>query len=130
MKMAAGFTAYPTAQETLQLHLVLCERFGGDPELCDGGLLESALSRPRSSAYATLSEQAAALLQSLALHGPFLEFNGRTALAACAIFLHLNGYRMGLSPDAAEHFLCEQVIARRAGIAQIAAQIELTLTDR
>ncbi len=54
------------------------------------GLLESALARPRSEYYSSLSEQAAAMLQSLALNHCFIDGNKRVAFALTAIFLRMS----------------------------------------
>lgn len=53
---------YPTLSETLELHIRLIERFGGKKGVRDMGLLESALMRPQTGYYESLSLQAAALL--------------------------------------------------------------------
>lgn len=55
--------------------------------LRDLGLLESALARPRSGYYSSLSEQGAALMQSLASNHAFVDGNERMAFAATAVFL-------------------------------------------
>ncbi len=78
----------------------------------DLGLLESALARPRSGYYASISEQAAALLQSLAGNHAFVDGNKRGAFAATAVFLRMNGYKLVVDADEAERFLIEDVIKR------------------
>jgi len=52
-------TLFPTLQETLELHDQLILRFGGSKGVRDLGLLESALVRPQTGYYDTLSMQAA-----------------------------------------------------------------------
>ena len=47
--------------------------------------------RPRSGYYKSLSEQAAALLQSLCQNHAFIDGNKRVAFALTAIFLRMNG---------------------------------------
>jgi death-on-curing protein len=42
---------YPTLEEALYLHDILIQRFGGKAGVLDKGLLESALSRPKSGYY-------------------------------------------------------------------------------
>jgi len=78
---------YPTLEEAVHLHGRLLERFGGRPGVRDLGLLESALARPRSGYYRSLSEQAAALLQSLVLNHCFVDGNKRMAFALAMTFL-------------------------------------------
>lgn len=71
--------------------------FGGRPPvLRAGGLLESAVHRPRSrmygvAAYPDLWEQAGALLHAIASNHPFADGNKRTAWLSTAVFLALNG---------------------------------------
>lgn len=115
---------YLTLQETLELHEQLILRFGGPPGVLDLGLLESALVRPQSGYYETLSMQAAALLQSLCQNHCFVDGNKRVAFAATAIFLRMNGYRLRVGPDAGEAFLVEQVIQERVAIEDIATWLE------
>lgn len=62
----------------------------------DVGLLDSALGRPKASAfgqdaYPDLWSKAAALLHSVIRHRPFLEANKRTATALALQFLTYNG---------------------------------------
>ena len=117
-------TLFPTLQETLELHEQLILRFGGSKGVRDLGLLESALVRPQTGYYETLSMQAAALLQSLCQNHCFVDGNKRVAFASTAIFLRMNGYRLIVKPDDGETFLVEQVIQKRATIEVIAAWLE------
>jgi len=66
----------------------------------DIGLLDSALARPRSSAfgedaYSTITLKSAALLHSVANNHALVDGNKRLAWLATVVFLDLNG----LSPD-------------------------------
>ncbi len=122
-------TVFPTLQEVLYLHSRLIERFGGETGVRDPGAIESALYRPRSGYYATLAEQAAALLQSLARNHPFVDGNKRVAFATCAVFLRLNGYQMEVSAKPAERFLVQRVITVHTEAKEIAAWIENTLRE-
>ncbi|HMR07198.1 MAG TPA: type II toxin-antitoxin system death-on-curing family toxin [Polyangiaceae bacterium] len=117
-------TLYPTLHEALALHEALLERFGGSLGVRDLGALESALHRPQSGYYEQLSQQAAALLQSLAMNHPFVDGNKRVAFALTAIFLRLNGYRLVVAADAAEAFLIDEVIVARAELAAIQLWLE------
>ncbi|MET7475495.1 type II toxin-antitoxin system death-on-curing family toxin [Streptomyces sp. NPDC005648] len=82
--------------------------FGGrDPEVREGGLLVSAVHRPRARMFGTAAyedpyEQAAALLHALATNHPLVDGNKRTAWLAAATFLGVNGV------DLAD---CDQVAA-------------------
>jgi len=115
---------FPTLQETLELHEQLIRRFGGSEGVRDLGLLESALIRPQTGYYDTLSLQAAAMLQSLCQNHCFVDGNKRVAFACTAIFLRMNGYRLNVTADDGESFLIEQVIKKKTGIEDIASWLE------
>ncbi len=75
-------------------------------ELRDIGLLESAVARPRTSAfgadaYPSLRTKAAALLHSIAGNHALVDGNKRLALAAVITFYGLNGSRLTLTNDEA-----------------------------
>ncbi len=123
-------TLFLTVEEALELHRQLIERFGGAGGVRDPGLLESALARPRSGYYGSLSEQAAALMQSLAGNHAFIDGNKRVAFAATAVFLRMNGYALAVGADAAERFLIDQVIEARADVPAIAGWLERHLRAR
>jgi death on curing protein len=89
---------------------------GGEVEVRDHGLLESALARPRAlvfgaDAYPELAEKAAALLHSLAGNHALVDGDKRLALAGTIAFLGINGSRLTLSNDEAY----DLVIAVAAG---------------
>jgi death-on-curing protein len=115
---------YLTLDEVLALHAALIARYGGAAGVRDRGLVESALARARSGYYGSLSEQAAALLQSFAMNDGFVDGNKRVAWASSLVFLRMNGYRVSVSADDAERFLIDQVIAGRTEIAAIAGWLE------
>jgi len=117
-------TLYPTLEEALELHKRLVERFGGTDGIRDRGLLQSALSRPQTGYYESLSLQAAALLQSLSLNHAFVDGNKRVAFALTAIFLRMNGYRLKVDPDNGENFLIDTVIKRKADLEIVSTWIE------
>jgi len=109
-----------TLEECLRLHEEQIRRFGGSAGLRDPGLLESALARPRSGYYQTLFEQAAALLQSLALNHCFVDGNKRMAMGCAFIFLDWNGYEINVGGEEAEGFLIEKVILSKIDVGEIA----------
>ena len=115
---------FPSLQETLELHKQLIQRFGGSDGIRDMGLLESALVRPQTGYYGTLSLQAAALLQSLCQNHCFVDGNKRVAFACTAIFLRMNGYRLEVHADDGETFIVDQVIQHRIPIEDIASWLE------
>jgi death-on-curing protein len=90
----------------LLLHDESLAEHGGTPGIRDEELLDAALSRPVNLAdqgspdYAVL---AACYGVDLASHHPFLDGNGRTALLATGLFLHLNGYKLTATPEEAKY---------------------------
>lgn len=118
------FTVYPTLEEALHLHAQLLARFGGHGGVRDLGLLESSLARPKSGYYESLSEQAAALMQSLARNHAFVDGNERMAFALCAVFLRVNGYALEVDADEAEAFLVDRVITQHAELDEITGRLE------
>ena len=82
---------FPTIEEVVAVHDSLIREFGGSMGLRDMGALESAILRPQMGYYDGLNEEAAALLESLAMNHPFVDGNKRTAFAATETFLRLNG---------------------------------------
>jgi death-on-curing protein len=117
-------TFFPTLEECLALHGELIRRFGGQGGLRDPGMLDSALARPRSGYYPSLSQQAAALMQSLARNHAFTDGNKRMAFAVTAIFLRMNGYRLPVTADEGETFLIGRVIEAKADLEEITGWIE------
>lgn len=78
----------------------------GDLVVGDMGLLESALARPRASAfgadaYPDLDHKAAALLHSLARNHALVDGNKRLALGATIAFYGMNGFRLTFTNDEA-----------------------------
>ena len=86
----------------LKIHREAVHRFGGDPGIRSRELLESAAAAPQAlfdgeSVFSDRIEIAAAYLYYLCSNHPFVDGNKRTALAACVVFLKLNG--MTPKPD-------------------------------
>lgn len=112
------------------LHIA-ARTLGGEPVIRDYGLLESALARPRASAfgddaYPGLLAKAAALLHSLARNHALVDGNKRLALAATIAFLGINGHRLTLSNDEAY----DLVIAVATGALDDVAEIATVLCER
>jgi death-on-curing protein len=83
--------------------LRLVRTLGAGP-VRDVGLLDSAMGRPRSSAfgqdaYPTLALKSAALLHSLARNHALVDGNKRLAWLATVVFLDLNGHTPDISHD-------------------------------
>ena len=95
---------FPTIQEVVALHDALVHETGGSLGLRDMGALASAIMRPQIGYYDGIIEEAAALLESLAMNHPFVDGNKRTALASTDIFLRLNGSFIDCDNDEAHRF--------------------------
>jgi len=92
-------TVFLTAQQILFIHTRLIDETGGEHDVCDLGLLESAAARSQATLdgqdlYPDLFQKAAALMESLLQNHPFMDGNKRTAITAASLFLRQNGYRL------------------------------------
>ena len=92
-----------TLDDVLGIHAVLIQRYGGMNGIRDIRLVESAISRPQCGYYSGLVEETAALTESLLINHPFVDGNKRTAYASCAVFLRINGLKIGASSQAIYH---------------------------
>ena len=88
----------PTEFLNLDDVLDLCRKLLGDPPpVRDIGLLGSAVARPQTTlgeedAYPTITEKAAALLQSLVINHALIDGNKRLGWLATAVFLEINKF--------------------------------------
>ena len=97
---------FPTIEAVVAIHDILIAETGGAPGLRDAGALESAVMRPQMGYYDGIIEEAAALLESLAMNHPFVDGNKRIAFATADTFLRMNGYFIDCdSIRAYEHFM-------------------------
>jgi death-on-curing protein len=92
-------TEYLTAEDVIAIHGDLVKRLGGEPGVRDMGLLQAAVYRQQTGAYADLSAEAAALWESLDQTRPFHSRNAATAFASAYAFVRVNGY--DITTDAA-----------------------------
>ena len=100
----------------------------GETQVRDVGLLESALARPRSTAfgedaYPSIHGKAAALLHSLARNHALVDGNKRLALAATIAFYGLNGLRLTLSNDEAYELVMAIAAGELDDVEAIAARL-------
>jgi death-on-curing protein len=114
---------------TLPELLHVAERaLGGEPQVRDAGLLESALARPQATAFGTdaysdLDAKAAALMHSLARNHGLVDGNKRLALAGVIAFYGVNGRRLTLSNDEAYDLVVAVADGRLDAVEQIAARL-------
>lgn len=98
-------TVYLTPEQVTALHDRALARHGGKFGIRDPGALASALAQPAMEAfgvelYPSLVEKAAALLFFLHRNHTFVDGNKRTAYAATAVFLLVNGTKLNGPDDA------------------------------
>jgi death-on-curing protein len=84
------------AAAVLAIHAEVIAAHGGRPGIRDRALLESAVAAPQAShagrpLIPDAVGAAAAYLFYLSRNHPFVDGNKRTALAACLVFLQVNG---------------------------------------
>jgi death on curing protein len=99
---------------------------GPDVAVRDIGLLESALARPKatafgSDAYSTIHDKAAALLHSLVRNHALIDGNKRLALAGVIAFYGMNALRLTLSNDEAYTFVMDVAQGQLDEVNEIAA---------
>lgn len=101
---------------------------GPDMTVRDHGLLESALARPRATAfgadaYGGLEEKAAALLHSLARNHALVDGNKRLALAGTIAFLGVNGRRLTFTNDEAYMLIIQVASGQLDNVTDIAQRL-------
>ena len=100
---------YLTVAEVVAIHHSQIEEYGGESGMLNQGALEAAIFRPQTGYYNDLSEEAAALLESLVNNHPFVDGNKRVGFAAAHTFLLMNGFDLDVSSKAAFEFLIRAI---------------------
>lgn len=98
-------SVYLTVAEVIAIHHHQIHEYGGIHGLRDQGALESAVFRPQTGYYSDLSEEAAALLESLVNNHAFLDGNKRVGFAAAHTFLLVNGFDLDVTSKAGLDFM-------------------------
>jgi death-on-curing protein len=85
------------AAAVIAIHAEVIAAHGGHAGIRDRALLESAVAAPQAShsgepLISDAIEIAAGYFFYLSRNHPFIDGNKRTALAACLVFLHVNGH--------------------------------------
>ncbi len=104
---------YLTVAEVVAIHHYQIEEYGGESGLLNQSALESAVFRPQTGYYNDLSEEAAALLESLVNNHPFVDGNKPVGFAAAHTFLLMNGFDLDVSSKAAFEFLIKAIAEGR-----------------
>jgi death-on-curing protein len=97
--------------------------------LRDIGLLESALARPRASAfgtdaYPTLHDKAAGVLHSIVRNHALVDGNKRLGLTAVIAFYGVNGRRLTMTNDEAYDFVIAVAAGQTDDVAEISQGLE------
>jgi death-on-curing protein len=104
-----GERVYLTVAEVIAIQHHQIEEYGGMHGLRDQGSLEAAVFRPQTGYYNDLSEEAAAVLESLVNNHAFLDGNKRIGFAAAHTFLLVNGFDLEISSKAAYEFMMKTI---------------------
>ena len=121
--------------EFLELEdIIVMVRILGIGPIRDVGLLDSAVNRPKSSAfgedaYATISLKAAALLQSMSKNHALVDGNQRLAWLSTVVFCDLNGMAPQLTDDEAFQLVYD-VARSRLDVEVIAGRLCLEEIER
>jgi death-on-curing protein len=115
--------------------LHVARRTLGDVEIRDIGLLDSAVARPRSTAfgedaYPSIHAKAAALLHSIARNHPLVDGNKRLSRAATIAFYGLNGLRLTMSNAEAYELIMAVAAGELDEVELIAGRLELCTAPR
>ena len=110
----------------MDIHEEMVRRYGGRRGIRDSSLLESALTMPRSGIVGQylhdgLFAMAAAYVFHFSRNRPFFSANDRTAIAACLVFLRMNG--IGISGGAQELADLEVAVVQQKAHKEIVAWI-------
>jgi len=106
-------------------------KYGGRTGIHDYGLIESALARPYSGYYRTISRKAAALVESFASNHGFLDGNKRTTLILLNLLLAKSGYKVALdsaSKNAEVEDIIMMVVKHQIRFDDLVTWIERRLT--
>ena len=100
---------YLLPEQVLFIHSRLIQSTGGAHGILDLSMLLSALGRPQATfegndLYGDLFSKAASLMDSLIRDHPFVDGNKRTAIAAAALFMQLNGYSLVVANEEMARF--------------------------
>lgn len=106
---------YLTAEDILVIHALIIDETGGSHGVRDVGLLASLTERPKAKfggkeQHKGVFNKAAVYLDSVACYHVFVDGNKRTAIAASARFLFLNGYELVATNKEVERFVLRAVM--------------------
>lgn len=111
---------YLSGEDILVLHARILEDIGGAHGVRDIHLLASLLEKPKmklggKDLYKGVFRKAAVYLEALATYHVCIDGNKRTALAAAARFLFVNGYALTATNDQVERFVLGVALKKHDG---------------
>ena len=95
---------YLTLDEVIFIQKELIAEFGGSHGIRDRKSLEAAVMRPQVGYYKDIYDEAAALMESLAMNHSFIDGNKRVSFFVTDIFLRMNGYYISCESEEANQF--------------------------
>ena len=100
---------YLSAEQVLFIHARLVAETGGSHGIRELSRLEAAVGRPQAifdgkELFPDIFMKTATLLDALINNHPFLDGNKRTGIAAAALFLRANGWRLTAGNAELEEF--------------------------
>lgn len=100
---------YLTLENVIFIQKELIKEFGGSHGILNKKSLEAAVMRPQTGYYKSIYDEAAALMESLAMNHPFIDGNKRISFFATDIFLRMNGYYISCESEEANYFFIKNL---------------------
>ena len=119
---------FPAIEEVVAMHVVLIDEFGGTAGIRDEGALAAAVMRPQLGYYESLTDEAAALMESLAVNHPFVDGNKRVAFFVTDVFLRGNGRFIDCDDSEAHGFFMHLFESRAFRFAELAGWLDERVT--
>ncbi len=125
---------YLSVPQVLEIHAAVLEAHGGASGLRDQALLESAVAAPQASMggqplFTDARDIAAAYLFYICRNQAFIDGNKRAALAACIVFLRINGLTVAPDEDDIWEELTLDVAASRIDRQETALRLRKLVED-
>jgi death on curing protein len=86
-------------------------KYGGRDGVLDFDLIDSAIARPYCGYYRTISQKAAALVESMATNHGFLDGNKRSTLLLVNLLITKSGYRLSGGAQRANEEVGDVILA-------------------
>lgn len=101
-----------SVNQTLEIHKIAIEKFGGADGIRDLSGLESALARPFQTfggedLYPGMLEKAAAIGESIIVNHPFIDGNKRTGYILMEAVMRFGGIRISCNDDETYQFVID-----------------------